>query len=56
MIVLATFTLNFLHPGMLLGNGKTWLSPKTRSNDSMSVNTVTENIGPVPMKEAKTEA
>ena len=24
MITLATYTLNFLHPGFLLGDGRTW--------------------------------
>lgn len=36
MITLATFTINFFHPGFLLGKGSTWKVEKetrTRGND-----------------------
>lgn len=41
MIVLATFTMNFLHPGFLLGNGSTWNHPQVQP--SRSLETVTES-------------
>ena len=31
MIVLAMFTLNFLHPGFLLGKGQTWTAARVSS-------------------------
>ncbi|KAF7799540.1 hypothetical protein EIP86_010777 [Pleurotus ostreatoroseus] len=40
MIVLASFTLNFFHPGLLLGRGDTWnrkhYEPETKSLDTMT--------------------
>ncbi|KAH9949746.1 RTA1-domain-containing protein [Amylocystis lapponica] len=35
MILLAMFTMNFLHPGRLLGSGDTWLTLKNKSEDDV---------------------
>ena len=47
MIVLATFTMNFLHPGLLLGRGNTWKALRHQSKEkdaqySGSMETVTD--------------
>ena len=47
MIVLATYTLNILHPGRLLGRGDTWQAmrakPSADTYDSHSLDTVTDS-------------
>ncbi|KAI0810933.1 RTA1-domain-containing protein [Irpex lacteus] len=40
MITLACFTLNFLHPGFLLGNAQEWKSRKKDTSNRSSVDTV----------------
>ena len=46
MIVLATFSMNFFHPGWLLGHGDTWKSEKQlrKLQETHSLDTVTDNI------------
>ena len=55
MIVMATYTFNALHPGVLLGPGETWKSAKAASIDSQSVTTVTENVVYTTEKDTKEE-
>ncbi|KAJ3558822.1 hypothetical protein NM688_g700 [Phlebia brevispora] len=54
MIVLATFTLNFFHPGFLLGHSSAW-NRKARVETTRSSETITDLPDPNAEKEFKPE-